>query len=396
MWVKDAICIALDVETTGLHPVKEKILEIGAVKFQGESIIGDFESLINPEIPIPPDVSHIHGITDDMVRDQPKIENVLPRLMAFIEDHFLVIHNAPFDLGFIHYEASKHCEGRLGNPVIDTCNLARSLLPRAPNYRLETLVSFLNISTSEFHRARADAMSAREVFLECARVLSLDLDVEIDKLIQVSSGGYSFVNMDISNAHWPEGFEAIKEAMELGRSIGITYRDARRSGRDIETIRSLGKMATRFTKRMVQKKKVRLEFDQANAHSNHQDRYGRILAYVFLEDGTFLNAEILLQGYSHAYTLFPFKYMEKFKACSREAKNAKRGLWVDLMETGKTAKIEQSFYSEAIYIANQRSKVFHYPWCRWAKKLKPSNTVTFISKREAILSGRRPCKVCKP
>ncbi len=88
-----------------------------------------------------------------------------------------------------------------------------------------------------------------------------------------------------------------------------------------------GREATAFTRKMVQGKRVRLEFDQANAHIGHKDRYKRILAYVFLEDGTFLNAEIVKRGYGHAYTRFPFKYLDEFRRYEREAREQRRGLW---------------------------------------------------------------------
>ena len=72
---------------------------------------------------------------------------------------------------------------------------------------------------------------------------------------------------------------------------------------------------------------MRLEFDQANAVRAHKDRYGRTLAYVFLEDGTLLNGEIIKQGYGHAYTQFPFSRMEEFRRLEREAREQERGLW---------------------------------------------------------------------
>jgi len=78
---------------------------------------------------------------------------------------------------------------------------------------------------------------------------------------------------------------------------------------------------------MVQGKRVRLEFDQANAPIGHKDKYKRTLAYVFLEDGTLLNAEIIKQGYGHAYTRFPFKYLDEFRRLEREAREQKKGLW---------------------------------------------------------------------
>ena len=73
---------------------------------------------------------------------------------------------------------------------------------------------------------------------------------------------------------------------------------------------------------MVEGKRVRLEYDQTR-----RDRYGRTLAYVYLEDGTHLNAEIVKQGYGHAYTRFPFRYLEEFRRYEREARESRRGLW---------------------------------------------------------------------
>lgn len=80
--------------------------------------------------------------------------------------------------------------------------------------------------------------------------------------------------------------------------------------------------AYRFTQRIVEGKKVRLEYDY-----QRRDRYGRLLAYVYLPDGTFLNAELIRQGYGHAYTKFPFKYLEEFRRLEREARETGKGLW---------------------------------------------------------------------
>jgi micrococcal nuclease len=105
------------------------------------------------------------------------------------------------------------------------------------------------------------------------------------------------------------------------------YRDAERSGKDIKTIKALGRRASALTKKKVDKKQIRLEFDVNNAYINQRDKYGRILAYVYLTDGTFLNAEIVNPGYGFAYTRFPFKYMEEFRRYEREARERERGLW---------------------------------------------------------------------
>jgi micrococcal nuclease len=87
-------------------------------------------------------------------------------------------------------------------------------------------------------------------------------------------------------------------------------------------VERFGKEAYLFTKRMVEGKEVRLEYDW-----QRKDKYGRLLAYVYLMDGTFLNAEIIKQGYGFAYTRFPFKYLEEFRRYQKEARENRRGLW---------------------------------------------------------------------
>jgi micrococcal nuclease len=111
---------------------------------------------------------------------------------------------------------------------------------------------------------------------------------------------------------------------ERVRLIGVDTPETKRPKKPVEYF---GKEASAFTRRMVEGKRVRLEFDQANAAQGHKDRYGRTLAYVFLEDGTLLNAEIIKQGYGRAYTQFPFSRMEEFRRLEREARELGRGLW---------------------------------------------------------------------
>ncbi len=105
------------------------------------------------------------------------------------------------------------------------------------------------------------------------------------------------------------------------------HRDAERTSTDIKTTKVLEKRASVFPKSLVDRKEVRLEYDQANAHMMHRDKYGRLLAYVYLKDGTFVNAEIIRQGYGFAYTKYPFKYMEEFRGFERDARLNHRGLW---------------------------------------------------------------------
>jgi len=111
---------------------------------------------------------------------------------------------------------------------------------------------------------------------------------------------------------------------ERVRLIGVDTPETKRPNTPVQYF---GKEATAFTKRVAEGKRIRLEYDQANAHIDHKDRYGRTLAYVFLADGALLNAEIIRQGYGHAYTKFPFSRMEEFRRLEREARENGRGLW---------------------------------------------------------------------
>jgi micrococcal nuclease len=106
---------------------------------------------------------------------------------------------------------------------------------------------------------------------------------------------------------------------ERVRLIGVDTPETKHPQKPVQRF---GKEAHLFTKKMAEGKQVRLEYDQ-----QRRDRYGRLLAYVYLLDGTSLNAEIIKQGYGFAYTRFPFKYLDEFRQYEKEARENRRGLW---------------------------------------------------------------------
>lgn len=97
--------VVLDVETTGLSAGRDRVIEIGAVAGEGERITGEFHSLVDPGRPVPRPAQRVHGITDAMLRGQPRAEEVLPDFHHFLGHSALVAHNAPFDLGFLRSES---------------------------------------------------------------------------------------------------------------------------------------------------------------------------------------------------------------------------------------------------------------------------------------------------
>ena len=163
--------VAFDLETTGLHPVFARIVEIGAVRFRGDgTVLDQFSQLVDPRCRIPADATAVHGITDPMVAGQPVIADVLPRLCEFIgsPQSVLLAHNAAFDVGFLSVAFGRCRQACPDHEVFDTCRLARRRTP-LPNYKLETLGRHLQLIDREEHRALGDSLLLQDVFLHLVR-----------------------------------------------------------------------------------------------------------------------------------------------------------------------------------------------------------------------------------
>jgi DNA polymerase-3 subunit epsilon len=163
--------VALDLETTGAKAGAGKITEVGAVRIEGLNVVQSFQTLVNPQRPIPPMITAITGITQSMVADAPRIEEVIPSLLDFLEGAVVVAHNAPFDVGFLNYELHRLRSRRLGDGAIDTLPLSRALVPGLANYRLKTVADALGAPVTACHRALADAQAVAHVFVHLAGVL---------------------------------------------------------------------------------------------------------------------------------------------------------------------------------------------------------------------------------
>ncbi len=160
--------IAIGLQTTGLSPLVDRIIEVAAVKI-GRYSTEVFQSLINPEIEIPPHTTEIHHITDDMVASSPKSREVLIGLLDFFGDLPIVAHNAKFDLGFIVMGFNKWNIPVGNNDIYCSCKLARHTHMEIKNHKLSTLVSELNIPLLNHHRAFDDAFASLKVFVDSLR-----------------------------------------------------------------------------------------------------------------------------------------------------------------------------------------------------------------------------------
>lgn len=154
--------VIFDLETTGLSPYNDRIVEIGAIKVIDGEIVGEFNELINPQRPIPPFISDKIHITDEMVREKRTIDKVLPEFMNFIEDFTLVAHNAKFDMGFLICGLERmglKCK----NPAVDTLYLSRKCLHLMRN-SLGYIAESFGIELNNAHRALADVMALFEIY----------------------------------------------------------------------------------------------------------------------------------------------------------------------------------------------------------------------------------------
>ncbi len=166
----DGDFVVFDLETTGLSPEKNRIIEIGAVKVSGGQIVDRFSTFINPEIPIPFEIEKLTSINDNMVISAPKIEEMLPEFLKFCGDAPLVGHNAAFDVSFIAHNAARQ-NIPFSPTVLDTVTMAQHLLPNLNRYKLDTVAKALDISLENHHRAVDDAEATAEIFVAFVKML---------------------------------------------------------------------------------------------------------------------------------------------------------------------------------------------------------------------------------
>ena len=156
--------VVVDLETTGGSAYTDAITEIGALKLRGGELLGRFETLVNPGVPIPPLITVLTGITESMVLPAPPIAEVLPAFLEFARDAVIVGHNIRFDCAFLDAALVANGYARMSNRRVDTVALARRLVrDEVPNLKLHTLARHFRTTVEPVHRAYADAAATAEV-----------------------------------------------------------------------------------------------------------------------------------------------------------------------------------------------------------------------------------------
>lgn len=162
--------VVFDLETTGVSPKYDEVIEISAVKVKGGKVAEEFSALVNPGRKIPPGASRVNGITDEMVAEAPFFQEILKKFLEFAGSFVLVGHNiAHFDMKFLYRDAKRFYDQMVSNDYVDTLVLARKYLPAQQRHRLVDLAEYYGISAEGAHRALNDCRMNQQVYERLAR-----------------------------------------------------------------------------------------------------------------------------------------------------------------------------------------------------------------------------------
>lgn len=211
--LKNEVFVCLDCESTGLEPKEDRIIEIAAVKFTFEGVLESFETLIDPECPIPETSQEIHKISQDMIAGKPKIGSVLPEFLSLIKGHILVGHGISFDIALIAAEAKRRQipTDIEKQPFIDTLRLAR-LYGESPVNSLQHLRQHFNIQPEGAHRAMSDVVVNIEVFKQLSKTFQTTEEIlnRLQKPIRLKTmplgkhKGRRFEEIPLEYLYWAE------------------------------------------------------------------------------------------------------------------------------------------------------------------------------------------------
>ena len=155
--------VTLDLETTGLEPKRDRIIEIGAVKVSNGVVIGEYTTLIDPQLEIPERISKLTGISNDMVQGKPLIQKMLGEFLEFCGDLPLLGHNILFDYSFVKHQAV-NCGLEFEKEAVDTLKIARAVLSDLPSRSLQNLRQHFEIPQGDAHRALEDARTTYHLY----------------------------------------------------------------------------------------------------------------------------------------------------------------------------------------------------------------------------------------
>jgi len=221
--------VAIDLETTGLSPLMDHIIEVAAIKVRkGKTSV--FQTLIKPPCNIPEETIKFHGITDKDVENSPKISDVLPKLISFLEDLPIIAHNAKFDSGFLTFALHKNELKSPNCPVYCTVKAARKVIKDVENYKLSHLSKALNIPLENHHRAFDDTLACLYLFNHILEKVKEDSKTE--KAMFSESLLFNISDFTKSKTmHLPEHLIELKQCAQKQHVVFIKYRGGSYKGK---------------------------------------------------------------------------------------------------------------------------------------------------------------------
>lgn len=156
--------VMIDIETTGLKPNNDEIIELSAIRIRDHQITQTFSTLVQPNQPISAFITNLTGITNDMVMTAPKIIQALPEFLGFLEEDIILGYNVKFDLSFIYDTAVSLYNAPIRNDYLDVLTIARKLVTGTPNHKLGTMAKFYGISYQGAHRGLNDCFITVAVY----------------------------------------------------------------------------------------------------------------------------------------------------------------------------------------------------------------------------------------
>ena len=161
-WVDDYVLV--DIETTGLSPQTDEIIEIGAIKVKENKIVDQYDSLIRIDYPLNPFITNLTGITNEMLQKGKDSIQVLEEFMEFTGKDIIMGHNVNFDINFIYDKCEIYLDSYLKNDFVDTMRIAKKVIPNCKNYKLGTLAQMFDVDYKNAHRGLKDVEITYEVY----------------------------------------------------------------------------------------------------------------------------------------------------------------------------------------------------------------------------------------
>ncbi len=164
--IDEATFVVVDVETTGMSALEDRMTEIALMKVRDGILVDEFSTLINPLVSISNFITDLTGIDNLMVRDAPTAREIMPDVAEFLQGSVFVAHNAAFDWGFVSHAARRERGIELENPQLCTVKLSRKILPMLGSKSLGPVAQFLDVTIPQRHRASGDAYATALILIK--------------------------------------------------------------------------------------------------------------------------------------------------------------------------------------------------------------------------------------